>query len=258
MAQLRRPSFSYICGATHLCQLAPLRLAGRLRRWGREPSLEQGHWRSIAGVSTIGLQVGILQPRRYVFWGWVGAPGMNDIWHYADQGKSVGPVSLDELVRALSKQKIPGAVLIWKPGFPSWQAAISVPEVAVLIATPPDIPGLDGNAPTPSYSPPPQQPVKPARIVRTEKRKRGFFGWVFLLLFLSFNALMVVWLFSYWNTVLPMTGTGSEAGRAGAAIGTAMGTGVIISIWTCGSVVLGLFVLFTRGRKVIVEEERRD
>ncbi len=35
-----------------------------------------------------------------------------------------------------------------------------------------------------------------------------------------------------------------------------MGTGLILSLWTCGSLVLGLFVLFTRGRKVIVEEER--
>jgi hypothetical protein len=32
---------------------------------------------------------------------------------------------------------------------------------------------------------------------------------------------------------------------------------MIVSLWTCGSIVLGLFVLFTRGRKVIVEEERR-
>ncbi|ANW00928.1 hypothetical protein LMTR13_12860 [Bradyrhizobium icense] len=68
---------------------------------------------------------------------------------------------------------------------------------------------------------------------------------------------MVAWLFSYWSAVLPMATTGSEAGRAGAAIGTTLGTGFIISIWTCGSIVLGLFVLFTRGRKVIVEEERR-
>jgi hypothetical protein len=84
----------------------------------------------------------------------------------------------------------------------------------------------------------------------------GFFGWIFLILFLLFNGLMVVWLFSYWSTVLPMSTTGSQAGRAGAAIGTTLGTGFIISIWTCGSIVLGLFVLFTRGRKVIVEEQR--
>jgi hypothetical protein len=48
-----------------------------------------------------------------------------------------------------------------------------------------------------------------SRIIRTEKRKRGFFGWIFLLLFIVFNLLMGAWLISYWSLVLPMTNTGS-------------------------------------------------
>jgi hypothetical protein len=92
------------------------------------------------------------------------------------------------------------------------------------------------------------------RIIRTERRKRGFFGWLFLLIFIAFNILMVAWLISYWSTVLPTASTGSSAAQAGAAIGITMGSGLIIAIWTCGAIVLGLFTMLTRGRKVIVEE----
>jgi hypothetical protein len=90
--------------------------------------------------------------------------------------------------------------------------------------------------------------------VRIERRKRGFFGWLFLLIFFAFNVLMIAWLFTYWSEVLPLANSGSEAEKAGAAIGATMGTGVILVFWACGAIVLGLFTLLTRGRKVIVEE----
>ncbi|WP_418219794.1 hypothetical protein [Bradyrhizobium icense] len=165
-------------------------------------------------------------------------------------------MSLKELVRTLSRLRDPSEAVIWRPGFSDWQTAGSVPDVAAWIARPPDLQNRASSAPRIAINSPANN-AKPTRIIRTEKRKRGFFGWLFLILFLLFNGLMVAWLFSYWSAVLPMATTGSEAGRAGAAIGTTLGTGFIISIWTCGSIVLGLFVLFTRGRKVIVEEERR-
>jgi hypothetical protein len=50
---------------------------------------------------------------------------------------------------------------------------------------------------------------------------------------------------------------GSEAGRAGAAIGTALGASIIVVLWACGALILGLFVMFTRGKMVIVEEGSR-
>jgi len=43
----------------------------------------------------------------------------------------------------------------------------------------------------------------------------------------------------------------SEAERAGAAIGTVVGLGMILSIWCFGAVILGLMVIFTRGQKTI-------
>ena len=79
-------------------------------------------------------------------------------------------------------------------------------------------------------------------------RKRGFFGWIFLLVFLGFNALMVAWLVSYWNL------GGSSPTQAGGVIGTTIGTGMLVFFWMAGAVILGLLALVTRGRKTYIEE----
>jgi hypothetical protein len=47
----------------------------------------------------------------------------------------------------------------------------------------------------------------------------------------------------------------NEAERAGAAIGTGLGFMIILFIWALGDVVLGLFVLFTRRKKLITSDE---
>ena len=93
-----------------------------------------------------------------------------------------------------------------------------------------------------------------ARIVRREVRKRGFFGWAFLLIFLGFNALMFGWLISYWNLIGGHLTSGTDAGRAGAAIGATMATGMIFFFWAAGAVITGLLALLTRGRKTYIEE----
>jgi len=92
-------------------------------------------------------------------------------------------------------------------------------------------------------------------IIRREIRKRGFFGWVFLLIFLGFNALMAVWLFNYWSQIGGNLATSSEAGRAGAAIGATIGTSMILFIWAVGAVITGLLALLTRGPKTYIEGE---
>lgn len=91
-----------------------------------------------------------------------------------------------------------------------------------------------------------------AKVIRRETRKRGFFGWVFLLLFLAFNAFMAFWLFSYWGD-LSSTTAASDAERAGKAIGGTVGSGLILMIWVAGSVITGMLALLTRGQRVIVE-----
>jgi len=92
-----------------------------------------------------------------------------------------------------------------------------------------------------------------ATIIRKEIRKRGFFGWVFLILFVVFNLIMLAWMIGGMNAASNTAAVG-EAAQAGRAVGTAVAAGMILFIWLAGAVILGLFALLTRGRKTIVEE----
>lgn len=93
--------------------------------------------------------------------------------------------------------------------------------------------------------------------VQREIRKRGFFGHVFKWLFILFNIGMLVWLIAYWNALGNMATPDSDAGKAGAAIGSVMGTGMLVFFWVAGAVILGLFTLLTRGKRMLITEERR-
>lgn len=82
------------------------------------------------------------------------------------------------------------------------------------------------------------------------KLKRGPVGFVFKWMFILFNILMLA------SLVLGMGSSGevmqtatSEAERAGAAIGTTIGFGMILTLWVMGDIILGLLVLFTRPKK---------
>lgn len=87
-----------------------------------------------------------------------------------------------------------------------------------------------------------------------EKRRRGFFGWIFLLLFWAFNAFMLYGLFS---------GVGENAKRSAALaesssrlahdVGTGIGLMLVLIVWAAGSVILGLMAYFTRGRQEWIE-----
>ncbi|MGX7741541.1 hypothetical protein [Rhodopseudomonas parapalustris] len=91
------------------------------------------------------------------------------------------------------------------------------------------------------------------KIVRREIRKRGFFGWVFLILFFAFNAIMLMWLISYWS-ILAQPDAATEAERLGKTIGGTIGSGALLMMWGLGDVILGMLALLTRGSKTIVEE----
>src|SRR5438045_2523434 len=94
-----------------------------------------------------------------------------------------------------------------------------------------------------------------ATIVRREIRKRGFFGHIFKILFLLFNVLMLVWMISYWNTVSPMFDEKlGAAARAGAGVGTTIGSTFLLLVWALGAVILGLLTMLSRGSKIIIEE----
>jgi uncharacterized protein (TIGR00266 family) len=76
---------------------------------------------------------------------------MNDGWYFAESGKPVGPMTLDDLV-----QRLPGLgggeVMVYGPGVPQWAPARSVPPVAARLrsgsaagAPPPPPPSAGGH-----------------------------------------------------------------------------------------------------------------
>lgn len=92
-----------------------------------------------------------------------------------------------------------------------------------------------------------------ARVIREERRRRGFFGWIFLLIFWGWNAFMIYALVGGLANVSNQAQPTTEAGRAGQAIGVTIGAGMIIALWVAGAVIFGLMALFTRGRAYTVE-----
>jgi hypothetical protein len=90
-------------------------------------------------------------------------------------------------------------------------------------------------------------------VIRREIRKRGFFGWVFLLLFFAFNLLMLAWLITYWSGLASIT-VASDAARIGKTIGGTIGSTFLLFVWGLGDVILGLFAILARGSKRIIEE----
>ena len=95
-------------------------------------------------------------------------------------------------------------------------------------------------------------PALPAGThVTTEHYQRGFFGKLVAFAFWGWQVVMVLWAVSYLSNVSRLYGAGSDAERAGTAIGGTLGMSVILWVWVIGAVVLGLMMFFTRGQKVI-------
>lgn len=73
---------------------------------------------------------------------------MEQEWFYAEDERSVGPISFDTLTGALLRMPEPGKTLVWRAGFEAWRPAQDVPELAgrllkraPVVATPD--PGID-------------------------------------------------------------------------------------------------------------------
>ena len=64
---------------------------------------------------------------------------MDDGWFYAEEGKSIGPVTRDALVTLLRKMPDPGKVKVWRAGFADWQDAKDVPQIFDQIFRPPPL-----------------------------------------------------------------------------------------------------------------------
>jgi hypothetical protein len=85
-------------------------------------------------------------------------------WHYAEGGKTFGPVDLKELQVVFSRLSDPRNLLVWKAGFEGWQQAGNVPELAQFIDKPPPLP----------------QPSQPPRK-KTSLWKAALYGALFML-----------------------------------------------------------------------------
>lgn len=74
----------------------------------------------------------------------------------------------------------------------------------------------------------------PSCGVTIRKPRRSMLGKVFMGLFILFNLIMTIWLFSYWGGMGEMIASGdsSEASQTGAAIGATIGTGILEELAT--------------------------
>ena len=93
-------------------------------------------------------------------------------------------------------------------------------------------------------------------IIRREVSDRTAFGKLVKWIFIGFNVLIIFWLFAGFGAISDsMENTANDAERAGAAIGSTIGMGMIIVLWALGDIILGMFVLFTRRKKIIESDE---
>lgn len=92
--------------------------------------------------------------------------------------------------------------------------------------------------------------------VQREISDRTAFGKIMKWLFIIFNVLMLIWLVTSCAAVGEISSNAtSDAERAGATIGAGLGMTFLLFVWGVGDVILGLFVLFTRRKKLITVEE---
>lgn len=87
--------------------------------------------------------------------------------------------------------------------------------------------------------------------VQREVSDRTFFGKLIKWLFIGFNVLMLLWMISSCVAVSNISAEAvNDAERAGATIGAGLGMTFLLFIWGIGDLILGMFVLFTRRKKI--------
>jgi Protein of unknown function (DUF2569)/GYF domain 2 len=122
---------------------------------------------------------------------------MSDVWYYAGEREAVGPMSLDDLVRAISVMHEPREAIVWRAGFAGWEKAVNVSEVAQRAFRPPPFP------------PPPiprrlvAEPVRIEPGLRLKVEPLPIGGWlVFVALGQTFGPIrLVYWLIEYYSTL---------------------------------------------------------
>ena len=90
-------------------------------------------------------------------------------------------------------------------------------------------------------------------VTQIEKRRRGPLGWVVAILFYGFNAVMILLIALTWAGV----GSVAEQNYDGASVAVAGVAGFLSTValswfWLFGAIILGIMMLLTRGKKVIL------
>ena len=88
------------------------------------------------------------------------------------------------------------------------------------------------------------------------RRKRGIFGWFFLILFIGFNLLMLWIAGAGYGLLGHVPVPSANVVTLGVDLGAAIGVAAFLVCWLLGFLLLGLLALLTRGRKVTAIETR--
>ncbi len=100
---------------------------------------------------------------------------MNDVWYYAQDDKSVGPLTLDELRVVLSTVSGTKTILVWQRRFSNWVKAEEVPELAAFVLKPPPLPSLSPSVPPFPLALPPDL-IVPTGAQSSSPQRRKFTG----------------------------------------------------------------------------------
>jgi hypothetical protein len=125
----------------------------------------------------------------------------DNLWYYAENDATKGPLSFEDLVETLKKMSRLNEVLIWRQGFEDWVEASSIPELDRLLIRPPPLPNKRPVSPlSPEYrqAEPPEQ-----KNARWKVLGPSLVGWVIgiglarLLGGVFWIPALLIWL-SYW------------------------------------------------------------
>src|SRR5476649_2522452 len=94
--------------------------------------------------------------------------------------------------------------------------------------------------------------------VLVERPTRGFGGHVCLVLFWTWQALMIVWLLSFTVEISKDIDASVGQPYGEATTGAALGFWGVLFVWAAGSVITGALTFFTRGERQRVQVEPRE
>jgi membrane protease subunit (stomatin/prohibitin family) len=69
------------------------------------------------------------------------------VWHVANQGQTLGPFSLQQMLEAIGRAELQATGLVWTAGMADWQPAARVPALAGYFQAPPPPPPPAAPAP---------------------------------------------------------------------------------------------------------------